>query len=252
LKNLTICLPYYRNEGMLDVQLKRFAALPIDLKSRLSLIVVDDGSSLLQSDERVLPASAKAAQWRDIGMKFDLYAMDVNIRWNQDACRNLAVANTDTKWVLLTDIDHIVPRITIDGLLKSKFDPARAYRFSRKTFEGVNDKGNDILSDYKPHPNSWIMTCESYWKMGGYDESLAGWYGTDGDFRHRIDAVLGSPIDLPFPLYRVPRDVVPDASTSTYERKALIDGALKTALTKRNHTPGWRPLHLSFPWHQVH
>jgi hypothetical protein len=243
MKNLTICLPFYSNRGMLQEQCRRFRAMPDELKARLRLIVVDDGTQINFPNETAI--------WEDIGFPFELYRMLVDVRWNQDACRNLAVNHATTEWVLLTDMDHIAPRETLAAVLDAKLDPSKAYRFERMTLHGTDAHGADDLSPYKPHPNSWLMTRDAYWKMGGYDELLAGYYGSDGDFRHRVNAVLGQPIDLPFPLYRVPRETIPDASTTTYERKAKIDGELKTVLQKRNNTPGWQPVHFRFPSERV-
>lgn len=246
LRDITICLPYYRNLGMLQEQCRRFRNLAPEIKSHLRLIVVDDGSTILQANETELPDIARAAQHEDIGFPFSLFRINVNIRWNQDAARNIAVKHADTEWLLLGDMDHIVPETTLRSLLEDKFDPDRAYRFSRMTLHK-----DGTVDDYKMHPNTWFMTRAVYWKIGGYDERLAGLYGSDGDFRSRVTAQCGAPEQLDRVIIRVPRETIPDASTSTYERKTPADAQIKEILTKRNHTPGWKPEHFRFPYERV-
>jgi hypothetical protein len=211
--------------------------LPEPLREQLRLIVVDDGS----------PEGHEAKYSTKVGIAFDLYRIKVDIRWNQDAARNLAVHHAKTVWLLLTDIDHIPPEGTLRYLVERSFDDQRVFKFQRQTLE----KGGKT-TPYKPHPNSWFMTKKTFDRLGGYDESLAGFYGTDADFRSRIEAVVGQPLMLDVPLIRVPRDIIPDASTTTYTRKdPLIDIKLGDMIRKRNATPGWRTKRLSFPWERV-
>ncbi len=67
---------------------------------------------------------------------------------------------------------------------------AHAYTFAR-----VNAPA---LDPYKPHPNSWAMTRDLFWYAGGYDEALAGNYGTDGDFKVRVNRVAAIvPLEVP-------------------------------------------------------
>jgi len=43
-RNITLCLAYYENPTMLDVQIANIARLPGELREAVSLIVVDDCS----------------------------------------------------------------------------------------------------------------------------------------------------------------------------------------------------------------
>lgn len=234
MNDITICLPFYMNAGMLREQCRRFRELPQNLKDRLHLIVVDDGSP------------KGMAEPQDVGFPFELYRITVDVRWNQDAARNLAVHHATTKWLLLTDIDHIPPQETLQALAGREYDEEKVYRFSRMTLE------KDLrMTPYKPHPNSWFMTKAMYDRIGGYDESFAGYYGTDADFRDRLRNVAGEPVMLDEVLIRVPRDTIKDASTTAYGRKEEIDAELGKMIRRRNLTPGWQLKHLSFPWVRV-
>lgn len=238
MRKLTLCLPYYMNAGMLKVQLRLLRELPQGLKDELAVIVVDDGSP--NGD----------AQGEPIGCPLEIFKIGVDIRWNQDAARNIAAHHAESRWLLLTDIDHLVPRETFARIVEKKLSKSVVYRFSRETLE---PPGSDPqTTPYKPHPNSWLMTRNTYERIGGYDERFAGFYGTDADFRNRA-AACAEVVLLDELLTRVPRSVIPDASTTTYLRKQPED-AINLPLIKqlRERDPDWRPLRLSFPYRRIY
>jgi hypothetical protein len=235
---VTLCLAYYLNPAMLRLQYEFLRGLPAELKAHLAVIVVDDGSP---SD----PAAPPAA---DIGVPVQVFRITVDVPWNQDAARNLAVARAMTPWVALTDMDHVLPEETVRGLVQGRLDKGRVYRFGRR-LDAPYLAPKIKHGAPHPHPNSWVMTRKTWDRIGGYDEALAGNYGTDGDFQRRARAV--APIeDLPLALIRYPREVVADASTTTLPRKRPEDkDRIRAIIGERG--PGWRPLRLSFPWVRV-
>ena len=239
-RKLALCLPFYMNHGMLDEQLRRLERLPETIKSELELIIVDDGSPNGE------------AQARDIGLPVRVFRIDVDIRWNQDAARNIGAYEANASWLLLTDIDHLVPRRTFEWLLSNTLGRKTVYRFQRMTLDAIEGK-KDRLTEYKPHPNSWLMTREIYFKIGGYDERFAGHYGTDAEFRDRVLRCAGEPVMLDAPLYRVPRTTIADASTTTYVRKGAPEdvGAIQRIKNERAEDPQWKPLHFRNPYRQI-
>jgi hypothetical protein len=242
MRKLTLCLPYYMNAGMLRVQLELLRALPADLKADLAVIVVDDGSP--NGD----------AQGEEIGCPLAVFKIGVDVRWNQDAARNIAAHHADTRWLLLTDIDHLVPRDTFARILGRKLSKTTVYRLSRQTLMSRPRPGAALVTTaYKPHPNSWLLTRATYEKIGGYDERFAGHYGTDAEFRDRVAKAADIEM-LAAVLIRVPREVIPDASTTTYQRKGAPEdaGALQRIKALRALDPDWQPLRLSFPYRQIY
>jgi hypothetical protein len=231
----TLVLAYYDNPTMLQHQVRTWRSLPAELRAQLHVVVVDDGSPRVPALAAV--TAGNLAGWADELASVQLWRMGVDVRWNQDACRNIGVREAATKWVLLTDMDHVVPVQTWRRLMLGKLTKSKVYRFSRVTAPE--------LTPYKPHPNSWALTRKLYWKAGGYDEALAGNYGTDGDFLIRVRQVAEC-IELPDVLVRYPREVIADASTTTLERKRPDE---KDAIRRivRARTADWRPLHFSFP-----
>jgi hypothetical protein len=141
---------------------------------------------------------------RPLGFPFSLYRIGVDVRWNQDAARNIAAEHAAHEWLLLTDIDHLVPEETFRRLMFGKMDRKKAYRFNRVDYPN--------LWPYKPHPNSWAISRPLWAEIGGYDERFAGFYGSDGPFRASV-ARHARLAQLPEVLIRVPREQVEDAST---------------------------------------
>lgn len=239
----TLVLPYYENAGMLALQYTAIAALPAEVRGSLHLIVVDDGSPAAPA---VAPGDVKTNEEAvaELGIaSFQLFRIEVDVRWNWLAARNIGVEHAPTDWVLLTDIDHVVPEATARRIQEKKLDPASAYRFSRVDAPD--------LSPYKPHPNSWLLTRDRMDKIGGYDERFSGFYGTDGEFRDRVKANSREIIILDEPLVRYPREVQADASTTQYGRKEAQDREGVTKVRAQIAAEGGRPRRLSFPFHRV-
>lgn len=235
----TLVMAYYENGRMLNEQLRVMRELPDRIRTKLHVRIVDDGSP--KHPARAFCEGIRASNYgfADGLASFELWRMQVDVRWNQDACRNWGVQHATTPWVLMTDMDHVVPAETWERLMFGQLDAAHAYTFTR-----VNAPKRE---PYKPHPNSWAMTRSLFWYAGGYDEALAGNYGTDGDFKVRVNRV-GPIVPLDVPVIRYPREVIPDASTTTLERKSERDKENVTKLVKmRRGDPKWCPLHFSFP-----
>lgn len=204
---VTLCMAYYRNPTMLQMHYDRLRALPPAMKAQLELVVVDDGSPV--------PATPPA---EPLGLAFSLYRILVDVRWNQDAARNIAADHAAHDWLLLTDMDHMVPEATLQRLIYGKMDQNKVYRFGRVDWPK--------LTPYKPHPNSWAISRRLYGEIGGYDERYAGFYGSDAPFRDSVARAAKIAI-LPEVLIRVPREVVADASTpeAVWGRKTPEDSA---------------------------
>jgi hypothetical protein len=233
----TLVMAYYENRRMLIEHARCWNALPAELARHLHIVIVDDGSPNAPARDTLqslsLPALASIQVWR----------MLTDVAWNQDACRNLGAKHASTEWLLLTDMDHIVPESTWSRLIVGNIDKRVVYRFGRVSAPA--------LLPYKRHPNSWALTKRTFWDCGGYDERLAGNYGTDGDFLVRVKGRRNI-VDLPEVLVRVPRDVIPDASTTTLKRKDPVEKEnIRRLLAERAVDPHWKPLHFSFPHKRV-
>jgi hypothetical protein len=227
MREATLIMAYYENKDMLAAQFAFIRKMPKEIRKFIRVIVVDDGSPFH-------PAEAE-----DCGCPLAIYRIGVDIRWNQDAARNIGAFHAETDWRLFTDMDHMVPADTWQYLQTADLSEYATYKFARVSAPS--------FEPYKQHPNSFFMTKAIWERIGGYDERFAGYYGTDGDFRDRL-VMAGPIVNLKFPLIRVPREHIHDASTTRYARKSPEDKRIREIKAERNRIPGWRPLNLSFPY----
>lgn len=224
-KRVTFVIPYYSNADFLRHQIAVWSAYPANLRAFLSVIVVDDGSPA----PAVVPSSAP----------FDLrlFRIHQDVRWNWLAARNIGAHHAAGGWLLLTDMDHVVPEETLESIVVGDHDEHKVYAFNRREHSG---------EPAAPHSASFLMTKALFWKVGGYDEALSGYYGTDGDWRRRLAAEALLSI---LPDYLVRHEYVGDSSTTTYGRKEAQDAAVRRIVAARR--PGWKPKTLSFPYHEI-
>jgi glycosyl transferase family 2 len=227
-KPVTFIHPYYRNPRFLGVQISWWSTFPEWLRAHLTAIIVDDGSPE--------PASEVLRNVRH-PFPIRLFRIQEDRRWNWLAARNIGFRHAPEGWCLVTDIDHVIPQTTANAVVYGEHDPNVIYGFSRREYTGVM---------VPPHPNSWLMTRKMFWRVGGYDEALSGYYGTDGDWRRRMAAV--APIHI-LSDRLIRHEYQQDSSTTAYLRKQPVDAAVKAIIAKRDK--GWRPKTLSFPYEEV-
>ena len=228
-KPVQMIYPFYENPDFLRFQLRQWAALPPEIRDYLSLILVDDGSPA--------PAADVLESARPWPIAIRLLRLEVDIRWNWIGARNRGAREARPGWLMLTDMDHVLTPLTAHALVYGIHDPRVMYGFSRTEHTGA------MLA---PHPNSWFVDRALFWKIGGYDEALSGFYGTDGEFRRRVAATA------PLEILRnrlVRYEYIGDSSTRAYKRKQPEDAAVGRIVKARR--PDWRPKVGSFPWHEV-
>jgi hypothetical protein len=228
-KPLTLIMPYYENPLTLAAHLERWHGWSSAARAHIKAFIVDDGSP-------VNPAES-VLKTVDCPIPVRLFRIDVDVRWNWLAARNLAFHLADDAWNVVTDIDHIIPPETAEALIWGDHNPRAIYRFSRQEHTG---------EDIAPHPNSWFLTREMYWRIGGHDEALSGHYGTDGEYRRR--AAKTAPIRIMTDKL-IREEFVGDSSTTRYLRKQPQDRAVASIVAARGKD--WKPKVLSFPWHEV-
>lgn len=228
-KPVTLIVPYYENPVFFGRQLWYWrSTYPPELRAHLSIIVVDDGSQTSPIKMHGDPPDVRS---------FRMFRISRDVRWNWLAARNIGFHHAADGWCLVTDIDHLVQTDALRACIYGAHDPSTVYAFSRVEHTGAAAH---------PHSASFFMTRAMFWTIGGYDETLSGHYGTDGEFRRRVAAVAKMAV-MTEPLIRY--EYVDDSSTTRYLRKQPQDAAVKKLVAARK--PGWRPKVLSFEYSEV-
>lgn len=236
---LSLVMPYYRNPGMLAMQLATWAAYPESLKAQIEIVLVDDGS----------PEPAAGVARPDGLPSLRIFRVLEDRLWHQHGARNLGADQAAGPWLLMTDMDHVVPVASLQALLDALDRDRRDgfYTFHRLDAPDLTPKL--LRGQPHPHQNTFAVSKRRYWAAGGYDEDLCGFYGTDGFFLLRL--VHGAEIThlVDVPVVRYSRDVIPDASTRADREAGRRRSDRQTVMSLR--VPGKLPPVLQFPWEQV-
>jgi len=243
MRELTLVMAHFQNLGMLAEQQRVWAAYPPELRAQLHVVVVDDHSPVAPDPESFTVSGLAS---------FRVFRLQQHVRWNWLACRNLGAKVASTQWLLLTDMDHVLPAETLRWLVDARLEPMRAYRFSRVDAVTPWPYALADCPAYKPHNDSWLVTTSLFnYDDGkkfvkGYDERLSGCYGSSSEFKDRLMLCAAGYELLPSPLVRYPREIIADASThpSVYTRKhdPVNDAEIKARKLARSLIAQWRPL----------
>jgi len=201
---VSIVFPYYDNPEMLRFQLETMSAYSAEILSRCEIVIVDDCSPSFPASEVVRASPFREAR---------VFRLKRDKPWNQDAARNIGAYEAEGQYLLLTDIDHVVPEQTLSALYEVD-DQDGVYVLSRKAH--FSEK---IVPS---HVNSYFMSRALYWQIGGYDEDFWGAYGSDRLFRQRLlrsrDVIELSDIRLEL----VTRGAIADAKNVTLSRQPSV------------------------------
>lgn len=257
--SLSIVMPYYRNPRMLARHLQLWRDdWPTSLKAQVEIVLVDDGSPS-ETAREVLQG-----QGTENLPALSLYRVTEDRLWHQHGARNLGAHVAKGDWLLMTDMDHMIPTSTLEAALAILL---QANENAVLTFGRVDAPANtawrpddwrefkrSVREDgsLKPHVNSFVISHTAYWKLGGYDEELCGIYGTDGNFIKRMCRGCRVVHLHNSPLVRVDRDVIDDASTRDTARKETPGRIEARAKILRDKYLAKRGIvSLDFPWERV-
>lgn len=232
----TLVYAYYDNPTMLKEQLDQWERWTPGVKMMTEVIITDDCSPRWP------------AKIRDVGISMKLFRIEKDIPWNWLECRNIGAKHAANPWLLLTDMDHRVP---METLIRIHAGIEMGW-ISDQMFYTMDRVDAPNMTPYKFHPDSYLMTKEFFWKVGGYDEHFAGHYGTSGIWRQRCMQV-GEKGHLPNTyLIRYDGNYMPDARTTTLARKEGRDPNTIKTIAKRLRERGiTAPRNFAQPYHLV-
>lgn len=240
IERVSLVMPYYDNPGMLEIHYETLAHFPDEIKDRIELIIVDDGS----------PVTPAATVKRPDGLpRTKIFRVAVDMPWHQHAARNIGAHEARHDWLMLTDIDHLLPLQSWKDIFAIEPPIAVQDVFTFTRYEADTGKRKIKNGNEHPHPNTFLMRKDFFWSVGGYDEDYCGVYGTDGMWRKRLWGVAKQK-HLKTKIIRYMREVQPDASTTTLPRKEGRDPMAKPRIEQMKREKGTVgvPTVLSMPY----
>ncbi len=265
MKQITLVVPYYKNPSMMARQIAEWENWSDEARAAFQIVIVDDGSPPDEYGLSMLICDHAYPAW--IGRFLHLYRVDTDIPWNQHGARNLGAHVADTPWLMMIDIDHVVPAGTADAIARNValFEGMQAtrdqwFKFPRirigaadetrakDGWLGIPPEATDV--PIGPGLNIYLCPRDAYWRAGGYNEDFCGTLCGDSQFLRELANDLGPPVVLDCPLHVHTRHSIPDANTTGLSRdpepgRKLV-AAAKRAGTVKGHAP-----YMRFPWHRV-
>ena len=183
---LSIIVPVLNSHEIVRRSLLHYRKM--NLPDDVEIIYVDDGSD---------PPTTGECKGLTI------YQTNDKRDWTWALARNFGAKKAKGEYLLMCDLDYIIPKKAIEYALEFTGDKLR---FKREF--GILDETGDFTQDIPtllkwgllperiperglqmpPHPNNFCMRKDLYWEMGGYREDRVGWpypQGEDAWFKRK-------------------------------------------------------------------
>ena len=229
---------------MLALHLENWSSFEPAVLEHVTVFLVDDGSP---KDER--PDSMLRSAPTNVRKRIRLLRVEDDIPWNQHGARNLGAKLAKPGWLLMTDMDRIVPAHDMRILLTRELHPSRYYKPLQYRAR-PNGMPLSELTERAPF-NQFVCTRKAYWRAGGYDEDYCGSYGGDAPFLRALMRHAKFTRMTDVRMIRFNRHVLEGANTADLDRVAAAAEYSRRFHDKQKHgrTASVRPIR--FPWTEV-
>ena len=228
-KNMTLVLSYFDQAEVLEQHLAQWESYSPNIRASVNFMIVDDCSQL--------PAKDVLNNFGPLDISIKVYRVLDDLYCNIAGGRNLGASECSTEWMLILDMDTMVPELLIKKMLRltQKNRPATAYRFNRTVPDNPGHEKNGV-----PHPAVCLIRQKDYWAIGGCEVDLVGNYGyTDPCFWLRAKGKIRSIIKRNMYLIYNP------AGESSIKRDKRINRKKFYSYKARG---GWSNRYLNFNW----
>ena len=191
-KKVIIALLYYAKPSGLIDQFKMFDSYPEEVKERLTILIIDDGSPIgLRASEYFDPSNDSSTlplqlQFQSLP-EIKIARITEDIPWNIGGARNLAfelIASymSPQSKVLMLDLDMFVDGDTMSKIFALpttvRSGPEQETKEEEDKFR-IAHKFNRIFESGRKqeHAAITLINADTYWRIGGCDEDFVGNYG---------------------------------------------------------------------------
>jgi len=237
-KKITICLSYYnQKKELLLKHINEWKQYP--QKNKFSFFIIDDCSKI--PVEKIL---------RDIellDLDIHIYRIEEDLYYNIAGVRNLGAKECKTEWMMIMDMDTLLPKELSNKLLdltKGKGIPLKERIKISKNKKSVVYKFGVINKNKVSHPAVCLIKTEDYWKIGGCEEDLVGNYGkTDTIFWYRSIGKITLITMKKLILKNIPEA---EGDTSMIDREPNLK-----LFNEKKKTNKWSTDYIRFKWKKV-
>jgi len=243
-KKITICLSYY-NQGkeLLLNHINEWKQYP--QKDKFSFFIIDDCSEI--PVEKIL----KDIELSDLDVH--IYRVEEDLYCNIAGVRNLGAKECKTEWMMIIDMDTLLPKELSNKLLDLTEGKGISLTLKIKILANKRDVsyrfGVIRNGKVKPHPAVCLVKTKVYWEIGGCDEDLVGHYGqTDRIFWYRAIGKINIII-----MENLILETIEEASAKEASGNKLIKDKKHNSLlfAKKDKTQKWSTDHIRFKWRKV-
>jgi glycosyltransferase involved in cell wall biosynthesis len=134
------------------------------------------------------------------GLNARYFRVTTDIAWNQAGARNLGTVQSKGNWLLMHDVDQYFYPSFFEEALKRIYKTTLALdtMYFVRIKEIVNIQNGESLSH---HPNSFLVSRQSFIDYAMYDEDFVGFYGYEDVYLVRAWLAKGLKRELIEPTY---------------------------------------------------
>ena len=181
LDKVSLIHPYYKDRKRLDLQFGIWSQWSERVCKAVDITIVDDGSP-----EPLQLTSSEQEFFERKGIKFAVFRILEDLKWNTPGALNLGVLVSPQPWVLFQDSDCFFESSMWEKILDLDHPINKIGKFERKRY---GNPETENLENHRYLNCTMLMHKHVFMHLGGFDEDFTGQYsGGYGFFDTEFDA----------------------------------------------------------------